>query len=141
MALKPVTSPDVDAPSIELTIDGQPVQTRAGVSLYDVISQTGKIIPAMCYHHTFDPFGSCGMCLVMQEGKKAPVRSCTAKATAGMIIRTEGEDLFLARKKAVEKHLSVHPLDCPACDADGHCELQDMEFHHGVNTVGSATRE
>ncbi|MEK6549137.1 MAG: molybdopterin-dependent oxidoreductase [Nitrospirota bacterium] len=138
MALKPVTSPDVEAPSIELTIDGQPVQTKTGVSLYDVISQTGKIIPAMCYHYTFDPFGSCGMCLVMVEGKKAPVRSCTAKAEAGLQVRTEGDDLFQARKKAVEKHLSIHPLDCPVCDADGHCELQDTAFKHGVTNLVNA---
>ncbi len=138
MALKPVTSPDVEAPSIELTIDGQPVQTKAGVSLYDVISETGKIIPAMCYHYTFDPFGSCGMCLVMVEGKKAPVRSCTAKAEGGMVVRCEGDDLFQARKKAVEKHLTIHPLDCPVCDADGHCELQDMAFKHGVTGLVNA---
>ncbi|ULA65472.1 MAG: 2Fe-2S iron-sulfur cluster binding domain-containing protein [Nitrospira sp.] len=141
MGLKPATNPDVEATSIELSIDGKTVTAKDGVSLYDVISSTGKIIPAMCYHYTFDPFGSCGMCLVMQEGKKAPVRSCTAKATAGMIIRTEGEDLFLARKKAVEKHLSVHPLDCPVCDADGHCELQDMAFQHGVTNLASAKQK
>src|SRR5881409_2331836 len=141
MALKPVTSPDTEAPTIQLTIDGQPVQTKAGVSLYDVISETGKIIPAMCYHYTFDPFGSCGVCLVMVEGKKAPVRSCTAKATAGMVVRTEGDDLFQARKKAVEKHLSVHPLDCPVCDADGHCELQDMAFQHQVTTLANAKQK
>src|SRR5437016_14147662 len=110
MALKPVTTADVEAPSIELTIDGQTVQTKQGVSLYDVISQTGKIIPAMCYHYTFDPFGSCGMCLVMVEGKKAPVRACTAKAEAGMQVRTQGDDLVQARKKAVEKHLTIHHL-------------------------------
>ena len=141
MGLKPATNPDVEATSIELSIDGKTVVAKDGVSLYDVISSTGKIIPAMCYHYTFDPFGSCGMCLVMQEGKKAPVRSCTAKATAGMVIRTEGEDLFLARKKAVEKHLSVHPLDCPVCDADGHCELQDMAFQHGVTNLASAKQK
>jgi len=141
MGLKPATNPDVEAATIELTIDGQTVTAKDGVSLYDVISSTGKIIPAMCYHYTFDPFGSCGMCLVMQEGKKAPVRSCTAKATAGMIIRTEGEDLFLARKKAVEKHLSVHPLDCPVCDADGHCELQDMAFQHQVTNLANAKQK
>ncbi len=141
MGLKPATNPDVEATSIELSIDGKTVSAKDGVSLYDVISSTGKIIPAMCYHYTFDPFGSCGMCLVMQEGKKAPVRSCTAKATAGMVIRTEGEDLFLARKKAVEKHLSVHPLDCPVCDADGHCELQDMAFQHGVTNLASAKQK
>ena len=141
MALKPSTNPDVEAAAIELTIDGRTVSAKEGVSLYDVISSMGKIVPAMCYHYTFDPFGSCGMCLVMQEGKKAPVRSCTAKAASGMIIRTEGEDLFLARKKAVEKHLSVHPLDCPVCDADGHCELQDMAFQHGVTNLANAKQK
>ena len=141
MGLKPATNPDVEAATIELAIDGKTVTAKDGVSLYDVISSTGKIIPAMCYHYTFDPFGSCGMCLVMQEGKKAPVRSCTAKATAGMIIRTEGDDLFQARKKAVEKHLSVHPLDCPVCDADGHCELQDMAFQHGVTNLANAKQK
>ncbi len=141
MALKPVTTPDVEATSIELNIDGRTIAAKDGVSLYDVISSTGKIVPAMCYHYTFDPFGSCGMCLVMVEGKKAPVRSCTAKAAAGMIVRTEGEDLFLARKKAVEKHLSVHPLDCPVCDADGHCELQDMAFQHGVTNLANAKQK
>ncbi|MEK7294504.1 MAG: 2Fe-2S iron-sulfur cluster-binding protein, partial [Nitrospirota bacterium] len=141
MGLKPATNPDVEAASIEMTIDGQTVTAKDGVSLYDVISSTGKIIPAMCYHYTFDPFGSCGMCLVMQEGKKSPVRSCTAKATAGMVVRTEGDDLFQARKKAVEKHLSVHPLDCPVCDADGHCELQDMAFQHQVTTLANAKQK
>ncbi|HYM36902.1 MAG TPA: molybdopterin-dependent oxidoreductase, partial [Nitrospiraceae bacterium] len=141
MGLKPATNPDVEAASIDLTIDGKTVTAKDGVSLYDVISSTGKIIPAMCYHYTFDPFGSCGMCLVMQEGKKAPVRSCTAKAAAGMVIRTEGDDLFQARKKAVEKHLSVHPLDCPVCDADGHCELQDMAFQHQVTTLANAKQK
>ncbi len=141
MGLKPATNPDVEAASIELSIDGKTVTAKDGVSLYDVISSTGKIIPAMCYHYTFDPFGSCGMCLVMQEGKKSPVRSCTAKAAAGMVIRTEGDDLFQARKKAVEKHLSVHPLDCPVCDADGHCELQDMAFQHQVTTLANAKQK
>ncbi|MEW6542877.1 MAG: molybdopterin-dependent oxidoreductase [Nitrospirota bacterium] len=141
MALKPATNPEVEAATIELTIDGQTVTAKDGVSLYDVIASTGKIIPAMCYHYTFDPFGSCGMCLVMQEGKKAPVRSCTAKATAGMVIRTDGDELFQARKKAVEKHLSVHPLDCPVCDADGHCELQDMAFLHRVTSLANAKQK
>ena len=141
MGLKPATNPDVEAATIELSIDGRTVSAKDGVSLYDVIASTGKIIPAMCYHYTFDPFGSCGMCLVMQEGKKAPVRSCTAKAAAGMVIRTDGDDLFAARKKAVEKHLSVHPLDCPVCDADGHCELQDMAFQHGVTNLANAKQK
>ena len=141
MGLKPVTTPDAETVKIELSIDGETVTANQGVSLYDVISSMGKIVPAMCYHYTFDPFGSCGMCLVIQEGKKSPVRSCTAKATEGMIIRTTGDDLFAARKKGVEKHLSVHPLDCPVCDADGSCELQDMAFEHQVTNLANAKQK
>ena len=37
MALKPATNPDVEAASIELTIDGKTVTAKDGVSLYDVI--------------------------------------------------------------------------------------------------------
>ena len=141
MGLKPVTTPDAETEKIDLSIDGETVTANQGVSLYDVISSMGKIVPAMCYHYTFDPFGSCGMCLVIQEGKKSPVRSCTAKATEGMIIRTMGDDLFAARKKGVEKHLSVHPLDCPVCDADGSCELQDMAFEHQVTNLANAKQK
>jgi hypothetical protein len=47
MGLKPVTSPEVEAETIELTMDGETVQAKAGVSLYDVVSGTGKIVPAM----------------------------------------------------------------------------------------------
>ena len=42
MGLKPVTSPELEAETIELTLDGEAVQAKAGVSLYDVISSTGK---------------------------------------------------------------------------------------------------
>ena len=38
MALKPLTTPDVEAATIELTIDGSTVTAKDGVSLYDVIS-------------------------------------------------------------------------------------------------------
>ncbi len=141
MALKPVTNPDVEVEPVELTIDGETVQAKPGISLYDVISKQGKRIAAMCYHYTFDPFGSCGVCLVTVEGKKAPVRSCTAKVQAGMVVTTETPDLFEARKKAVAKHLSTHPLDCPVCDADGRCELQDMAFNHEITNLIDVKRK
>ena len=48
MALKPVTTPDTEAATIALNIDGETVTAKEGVSLYDVISSMGKIVPAMC---------------------------------------------------------------------------------------------
>ncbi|MEW6324146.1 MAG: molybdopterin-dependent oxidoreductase [Nitrospirota bacterium] len=120
---------------VELTIDGQLIRVPKGTPIYDAITGMGKIIPAMCYHYTFAPFGSCGICLVEVEGKKAPVRSCSSNVAPGMVVRTDTPAIFQARKKGVEKHLSTHPLDCPVCDADGRCELQDMSFAFGVSEV------
>ncbi|MFQ5950437.1 MAG: 2Fe-2S iron-sulfur cluster-binding protein, partial [Nitrospiria bacterium] len=104
---------------VELTIDGTKTVVEKGSSLFNAIKEIGIKLPAMCYHYTFNPFGSCGVCLVEVEGKRNNVRSCTAKAADQMVIRTNTENIIEARKKAVEKHLVTHPLDCPVCDADG----------------------
>src|SRR5574341_916520 len=127
--------------SVQLTIDDEVVSVPDGTSIYDAIVGMGKTIPSMCYHYTFNPFGSCGVCLVEVEGKKAPVRSCTSPVAAGMIVRVDTKTMFDARKKAVEKHLQTHPLDCPVCDADGHCELQDMSFNFGIVQIGEVKQK
>ncbi len=126
---------------VELTIDGEKVSAPEGTSIYDVVVHMGKTLPSMCYHYTFSPFGSCGICLVEVEGKKAPVRSCTAPIAPNMVVRTEGQPLWESRKKAIEKHLTVHPLDCPVCDADGRCELQDMAYEFGVSQLGTVKQK
>jgi formate dehydrogenase alpha subunit len=120
---------------VELTVDGQLIRVPKGTPIYDAIIGMGKTIPSMCYHYTFSPFGSCGICLVEVEGKKAPVRSCSSNVAPGMVVRTGTPALWQAQKKAVERHLSTHPLDCPVCDADGRCELQDMSFSFGISEV------
>jgi formate dehydrogenase alpha subunit len=126
---------------VDLSIDGETVTVPEGTSIYDAVIGMGKTIPSMCYHYTFSPFGSCGVCLVEVEGKKAPVRSCTSPVAAGMIVRVDTKTMFDARKKAVEKHLQTHPLDCPVCDADGHCELQDMSFNFGITQIGEVKQK
>jgi formate dehydrogenase alpha subunit len=126
---------------VELTIDGEKVSAPEGTSIYDVVIHMGKTLPSMCYHYTFSPFGSCGICLVEVEGKKAPVRSCTAPIAPNMVVRISGQPLWEAQKKAIEKHLTVHPLDCPVCDADGRCELQDMSYEFGVSQLGTVKQK
>src|SRR3989304_9369514 len=69
--------------TVELTVDDEKVSVPEGTSIYDAVIGMGKTIPSMCYHYTFNPFGSCGVCLVEVEGKKAPVRSCTSPVAAG----------------------------------------------------------
>lgn len=130
-----------DKADVQITVDDETVSVPEGTSIYDAVIGMGKTIPSMCYHYTFNPFGSCGVCLVEVEGKKAPVRSCTSPVAAGMIVRVDTKPMFDARKKAVEKHLQTHPLDCPVCDADGHCELQDMSFNFGIVQIGEVKQK
>jgi len=132
--VSPKPEPQEDE-QIELTVDGQQIRVPKGTPIYDAIIGMGKTLPSMCYHYTFSTFGSCGICLVEVEGKKAPVRSCSSNVAPGMVVRTGTQALWQAQKKAVERHLATHPLDCPVCDADGRCELQDMSFSFGISEV------
>jgi formate dehydrogenase alpha subunit len=148
-APEPEASPTAIAPwwekaapdMAEITIDGKSVRFEKGGSLFNACKQIGVLLPAMCYHHSFSPFGSCGVCLVEVEGKSNNVRACTAKVTPGMVVWTDTEKIKDARKKAIEKHLLVHPLDCPVCDADGKCELQDMTYDMGVYNIAEPKRK
>src|SRR3990167_5175747 len=99
--------------TLELTVNGQKTTVPEGTSVFEAVKGLGIELPAMCYHYSFSPFGSCGVCLVEVEGKSNNVRACTAKTADKMVIRTDTEKIIDARKKAVEKHLTTHPLDCP----------------------------
>jgi len=123
-----IDTPDSEKKRVTMTVDGTEIRVEEGSSVYTAIKNMGTVLPAMCYHYSFSPFGSCGLCLVEVEGKKNNVRSCTARAEDGMVVRTDTEKMREARKGAVEKHLVTHPLDCPVCDKDGQCELQDMAY-------------
>jgi len=136
-----IDTPDSEKNWVTLTIDGAETVVEAGSSVYNAIKGLGIVLPAMCYHYSFSPFGSCGLCLIEVEGKKNNVRACTARAEAGMVIRTTTQKMTDARKKAVEKHLKTHPLDCPVCDKDGQCELQDMSYDLGVYDIKKGKRK
>ena len=138
---KQSAAPDAVKKMVELTIDGQVVTAEEGSSLFNAVKWTGTQLPAMCYHYSFSPFGSCGLCLVEVEGKKHNVRACTAKVTDGMVVSTGTDKIVEARKGAVEKHLKTHPLDCPVCDKDGQCELQDMAYDLEVYDIKEGKRK
>ncbi len=135
--------PDVDGvkATLDITINGNKTTIVEGTSLFDAVKGVGVELPAMCYHYSFSPFGSCGICLVEVEGKNNNVRACTAKTTPNMVVRTDTPKMIEARKKAVEKWLVIHPLDCPVCDADGKCELQDMAYDLEVYDIKKGVRK
>ena len=68
-----------------MTLDGNEVEFTDGETIYQVAKRHQKNIPTLCYDDRLEPFGGCRMCVVDVEGQRAPVASCTMKATPGMV--------------------------------------------------------
>ena len=126
-------TPDVE--TVELTIDGMPVQVPAGTSIMRAAREAGFDIPKLCATDNLNAFGSCRVCLVEIDGRKGLVASCTEPVQPGMAVRTQTEQLARVRRGVLELYISDHPLDCLTCAANGDCELQDVAGAVGLRDV------
>lgn len=115
-----------------LTIDGQQITVARGTTVIQAAEAAGVYIPRYCYHPGLSVAGSCRMCLV--EIEKAPKLeiACYTQVVDGMVVRTTGDRVKLARQSTLEFLLSNHPLDCPVCDQSGECDLQNFYMEFGL---------
>ncbi len=108
-----------------LEIDGQSVTVEEGVNLIQAAERVGIEIPHYCYHPCLSVAGSCRMCLIEVEKMPKLQIACNTRATEGMVVRTQSEQVKRARAAVLEFLLLNHPVDCPICDQAGECKLQD----------------
>jgi len=116
----------------KLNINGRELAANPGQTILEAARENDVYIPTLCYSEHFEPYASCGICLVEIEGFPRPLRACATAISNGMIIKTESEKIKKARKLALELILSDHRGDCrgpcvmacPAnCDAQGYVAL------------------
>lgn len=107
-----------DTRTLELTLDGQAVGFRDGETVYEITTrlarargESGSSVPTLCYDERLDAFGACRLCAVEVEGIRNPVASCTTKAAAGMVVKTQTEDLERKRKILMEMVASENPTE------------------------------
>ena len=99
-----------------MTLDGEEVTFTPGETIYEVSERHQKEIPTLCYDPRLEPFGGCRLCVVELEGARAPVASCTTRATEGMVVRTRTPAVDSYRKVLLElvasenRELDVDPL-------------------------------
>lgn len=99
-----------------MTLDGEQVAFADGETIYEVARRSGTAIPTLCYDPRLEPFGGCRLCVVEVEGARAPVASCTAKATPGMVVQTSSGTIEQLRTVLLElvasenRELDVSPL-------------------------------
>ena len=116
---------------IEIEIDGNLVNAKAGEMLIAVTDREGISVPRFCYHKKLSIAASCRMCLADVEGAPKPQPACSTPIADGMKIHTQNEKAKASQKAVMEFLLINHPLDCPICDQGGECELQDVAMDYG----------
>jgi len=117
--------------TINIEIDGVPVQTHKGAMLIQAADDAGIYIPRFCYHKKLSVAANCRMCLVEVEKAPKPLPACATPVMDGMKVFTKSPKAIEAQKGTMEFLLINHPLDCPICDQGGECELQDLAMGYG----------
>lgn len=117
---------------VHVKINGIPVEVEEGTSVLNAAKKAGVRIPTLCYHDDLKPFGSCGLCIVKQEGSAKILRACAAPVNEGLSVITNDNELYEVRKTILELILSTHPSSCLTCIRNGECELQDLAAEFGI---------
>jgi formate dehydrogenase major subunit len=90
------------AAPVELTLDGRPVQARAGETLWQLARREGTRIAHLCHKDGLTPVGNCRACMVEVEGERALAASCCRTASPGMKVQTQSERAVKARAMVLE---------------------------------------
>jgi len=120
---------------VSLTIDGKQVTVPAGTSILDAAKAANIRIPTLCYLPEVQAIGACRVCLVEIEGNRNLQASCVFPVAEGLVVYTNSQKVYQARKFTVELLLSAHPQDCLICIKNRKCELQKLAEELGIREV------
>ena len=95
-----------------LIIDNREIDVNSGVTIMDAAEKLGIKIPAMCFLKGCEPATSCMLCVVKVNGIESLLPACATIAEEGMKVQTSSEEIYQARKVALELLLSDHLGDC-----------------------------
>jgi predicted molibdopterin-dependent oxidoreductase YjgC len=119
---------------VTVIVDGIKVQVPSGTYMIDAARKIGVDIPNFCYLPGLRAFGACRFCAVETKGRKGWEIgiSCSMPAKEGTEIRTLTDKVW-EQRHMIEELLDVdHPLDCPICEANGDCRIQDWGYEYGA---------
>jgi predicted molibdopterin-dependent oxidoreductase YjgC len=118
-----------------MTLDGVEVTFAAGETVFEVAERSGREVPTLCYDPRLEPLGSCRLCVVEVEGSRAPVASCTTRATPEMVVRTSSETLENYRRTLLEMVVSENrEVDVDPLRGYASQELKTLVDRYGART-------
>ncbi len=112
--------------AIRLTIDGQEVEARPGMTVLEAAQSAGIYIPTLCSDPDLKPYGGCRLCVVEIEKMRGLPIACTTPATDGMVVHTNTPAVNEVRRTTVGLLLADHPSECLVCDRRERCQPFDI---------------
>ena len=112
--------------TIKLTIDGQEVEARQGMTVLEAAQSAGVYIPTLCADPDLEPYGACRLCIVEIEKMRGLPIACTTPATDGMVVNTNTPKVNEVRCATIELLLADHPSECLICDRRERCGPFDI---------------
>ena len=116
--------------TVRFTIDGKPVEGKAGMTILEAADGTGIYIPRLCKGPDLKPRGACRVCTVMVNGR--PQSACTQPVSEGALVENETAELLEFRRALVEMLFVEGNHFCPFCERSGTCELQALAYRFGI---------
>jgi formate dehydrogenase major subunit len=120
---------------MKIIVDGQEIEARPGQTILEVCKENGVDIPTLCHFPVLEDVGACRLCLVEVVGTNKLQPACTTPITDGMSIRTNTESLNSIKRMTLELIFSEKNHICPFCPMSGKCELQDMGYRFGIESL------
>ncbi|MFC1898722.1 formate dehydrogenase subunit alpha [Chloroflexota bacterium] len=117
---------------ISLTINGQIVEAKEGMTVLEAAQVAGIYIPSLCADPDLEPYGACRLCVVEIDGMNGLPTSCTTLVSEGMVVRTDTSAVDSVRRTVVELLIADHPSDCLTCPSNQRCELQKIAAYLGI---------
>jgi formate dehydrogenase major subunit len=99
----------LDAPTVNFSINGKDVSGKATETIFQVAKREGVEIPHLCYMEGMDPDGNCRACVVEINGERVLSPSCCRYPTNGMKVTTDSERAVTSQKMVLELLLSDMP--------------------------------
>ena len=113
-------------------LDGKVITFREGQTVMTAAIDAGIYIPRLCFHPEFRPHGSCKLCTVRINGKRAS--SCTTPVAPDMVVESDTHEINDERRMLLQMLFVEGNHFCPSCEQSGNCQLQATAYELGMTS-------
>ncbi|MCG6964557.1 MAG: molybdopterin-dependent oxidoreductase [Acidobacteria bacterium] len=119
---------------VPITVNGEQFEASSGTSILELLRGLGIHVPTLCHDDRLTPYGGCRLCLVeRRDGRGGLLPACSTPVQRGMVIETDTTEVIEARRRQLQLLVLDHRMECPVCEKNGDCRLQDLVFEYGVS--------